>query len=145
MMLISSAWFWAILGIILIIVEVLTFTFILIFLGIGAIVTAITTGLEFTTNIETQLAVFSATSVITAVLLRKAAKGLFPGKEFKSENIGEKVIVTTEIPAGGEGSVSYRGSKWIAFSDKEEAIPEGGAVEIVAVDGIRLKVQPVSK
>lgn len=144
-MFISPAWVWAALGVILIIIEVLTFTFILIFLGIGAIVTAITTGLGLTTEIETQLAVFSATSVITVLLLRKTAKGLYSSGEFQFEHIGVKVTVVTEIPAGREGSVLYRGSRWIAFSDKEEAIPEGSTVKITAVDGIRLKVQPTSK
>lgn len=142
-MIITSAWLWAALGVLLIIVEVMTFTFVLIFLGLGAIITAVTTGLGFTTDIASQLAVFSATSVVTAVLLRKAAKGLFPGKEFKSDLIGVKATVINAIPAGGEGSVSYRGSKWIAFGD-EGAIPEGCTVEVVAVDGIRLKVRAVS-
>ncbi|MBI5637242.1 MAG: NfeD family protein [Nitrospinae bacterium] len=142
---ISSAWFWAALGIILIIIEVMTFTFILVFLGIGAIVTAITTGLGLTTDIGVQLAVFSATSVISAVLLRKTAKGLYFRDEYKSEQIGAKVTVINEIPARGEGSVLYRGSRWIAFSDAEAAIPAGGTVEIMAVDGIRLKVRPASR
>lgn len=144
-MLISSAWYWAALGMALIIIEVLTFTFILVFLGMGAIVTAATTALGITPGIESQLAVFAATSAVSAALLRKTVKRFLVRDGYNSGQIGARVTVATLIPPGGEGSVLYAGSKWMAFSDAREAIPEGSTVEIIAIEGIRLKVRPVSR
>ena len=56
---------------------------------------------------------------------------------------GQKVDVVKPIPAGGEGTVRYRGSDWIAFSDTNRTIPEGATVQIETIEGIRVKVKPV--
>jgi membrane protein implicated in regulation of membrane protease activity len=77
-------------------------------------------------------------------LLRKTAKKLFFGShDIPPDYKGQKVKVVKEIPVGGEGSISYRGSVWIAFSEYLEVIPEGSTVEIIAIEGIRTKVVPI--
>lgn len=138
----SPVWIWAIFGVLLIIVELFTFTFIFSFLGIGAVITAIATGIGLTPDINSQLVVFAITSILTMLLFRKWAKRLFFGvADMSPEYTGEKVKVIQAIPAGGEGRIEYRGSPWSAYSDSVDTIPEGSTVEIVAIDGVRVKIR----
>src|SRR3990170_7454111 len=138
----TPAIMWAILGAIFFVVELSCFTFIFSFFGIGAFVTAILTWLGVTPTISSQLAAFSASSIITLALFRKSAKRLLAGgSDLAPEFAGWKVRVTKDIPPGDEGAVDYRGSEWIAFSDSTETIPVGEQVEILGIEGTRLKVK----
>lgn len=142
-MTLSPTLIWAILGIVLIIVELLTGTFFFLFIGIGAIITAIVAYFGVG-SIHIQFIIFAISSIILILLLRKMAKKLFYGHaDLPPEYIGEKVPVAKEIPVGHEGSVKYRGSFWIAYSDEIENIPEGTLVEVIGSDGIKLKVKKI--
>ncbi len=136
----SPALIWAIIGVALIILELVSTTFVLIFFGIGALVTAIATWAGLT-HFASQVGIFAGTSVILLVLLRKTVRSLFCGhQDLPPEYLGASARVIDPIEPQHEGRVEYRGSPWIAFSDHTEVIPAGTIVEIVAVDGIRLKV-----
>jgi membrane protein implicated in regulation of membrane protease activity len=135
---------WAIVGVVLIILELTHFTFVFTFFGAGALIVSATTWAGITPGLSSQLAVFSLTSLLLMFLLRKTAKKLFFGShDIPPDYKGQKVKVVKEIPVGGEGSISYRGSVWIAFSEYLEVIPEGSTVEIIAIEGIRTKVVPI--
>lgn len=132
---------WAIIGVVLIIIELMSLTFVFVFFGAGALIVSGTTWLGITPGLSSQLAVFSVSSLLMLLVLRKTAKKLFYGSHDVSPDYkGQKVKVVKAIPAGGEGAISYRGSVWIAFSDSPETIREGSTVEIVSMDGIRAKV-----
>ncbi|MRR14854.1 MAG: NfeD family protein [Deltaproteobacteria bacterium] len=141
----SPAAVWAILGLLLLAFELATVTFILCFIGIGALIVALTTWLGITASLSSQLIVFSASSLLFVLLLRKTAKKLFAGHaDAPPDYMGQKVSVIRPIPSGGEGAIRYRGSDWIAFSEASEAIPEGATVQIEAIEGIRVKVKPIT-
>jgi len=59
----------------------------------------------------------------------------------KEEMVGEEGIVTTALPAGGEGMVRIHGELWRAFSPA--AVGDGKAVRVVRIDGLKLIVEPV--
>ena len=137
---------WAIVGIVLIIIELMSFTFFFVFFGVGALIVSLTTWAGITPEFSGQLAVFSVSSLLMTFVLRKTAKKLFFGShDIPPDYKGEKVKVVKVIPVGGEGAVSYRGSEWIAFSDSAETIREGSTVEIVSLDGIRAKVNYIEQ
>jgi membrane protein implicated in regulation of membrane protease activity len=143
---ISSALIWGIIGAVLIIADIFSATFVFVFFGIGAMITALTTWSGITPQLSGQLLCFASTSLVTMLLFRKTARKFF-GKTGETleynEFIGQKVSVTKSIPAGGEGSVSYRGTEWIAFSDSKHEISAGDTVEIISVEGIKLKIKPL--
>ncbi|MBI5235469.1 MAG: NfeD family protein [Deltaproteobacteria bacterium] len=140
----SPAVVWAIVGLALIILELATFTFVLIFLGLGAIITAALTYAGATPDTNTQLIAFSASSLLLLVVLRKTARSLFAATGAPlSDDIGQRCEVTRVIPRGGEGEIRHRGSIWTAISDAPEEIAEGTSVEIIAIEGIRVKVKKV--
>jgi inner membrane protein len=136
---------WAVVGLLLLIAELATVSFILCFIGLGALIVALTTWLGITPSLSSQLIVFSSSSLLLLLLLRKTARKLFAGHaDMPPDYAGEKVKVIKAIPAGGEGTIQYRGSDWMAFSDTAQTIPEGAVVQIESIEGIRVKVKPVA-
>jgi membrane protein implicated in regulation of membrane protease activity len=133
---------WAVIGVILIIIELMSLTFVFAFFGIGALIVAVTAWIGLTPELSSQLAIFSASSLLMMLVFRKTAKKLFFGShDIPPDYKGHKVKVVKAIPVGGEGAISYRGSEWIAFSESSEAIREGSTVEIISIEGIRVKVK----
>jgi len=58
--------------------------------------------------------------------------------------VGRRGIVKQEIPAFGAGQVHLAGELWSAeLAEGDEPIPKGSRVEVVAVQGIRLKVRAI--
>lgn len=141
----SPALLWAIAGVILIVIELVSFSFVLAFLGVGCFITALTTWFGLTPNTNMQLAAFSVSSIALLALFRKTFIKMFAGHGVNmSDDIGQRAKVIKDIPPDGEGDVLYRGSVWNAISDSKETISEGATVEITATEGIRLKVKKVA-
>jgi len=135
---------WAIIGVVLIIIELMSVTFVFAFFGVGALIVSLTTWVGITPGLDSQFAVFALSSLLLMLAFRKTAKKLFFGHhDVPPAYKGEKVRVVKAIPVGGEGAISYRGSEWIAFSDSIDTISEGSTVEITTFDGIRAKVAPI--
>jgi len=141
----TPALVWAVMGLVLLIAELATVSFILCFIGLGALVVALTTWLGVTASLTSQLIVFSVSSLLLLFLLRKTARKLFAGQaDVPPDYAEQKVAVVKPIPPGGEGTIQYRGSDWIAFSDTPQTIPAGAVVQIENIEGIRVKVKPVA-
>jgi membrane protein implicated in regulation of membrane protease activity len=137
---------WAIIGVVLIAVELMSVTFVFAFFGVGAWIVSLTTLFDITPGFNSQIAVFSLSSLLLLVAFRKTAKKLFFGSHDKPPDYkGHKARVVKTIPHSGEGAISYRGSEWIAFSDGPVPIQEGATVEIISFDGIRAKVTPFTQ
>lgn len=142
--LLSPATIWAIIGVALIIIELMSVTFVFAFFGVGALIVSVTSWTGITPTLNSQIAVFAVSSLLLMLAFRKTAKKLFfTSHEKMTDYKGQKVTVVKAIPPGGEGAISYRGSQWIAFSESAETIREGSTVEIVSLDGIRAKVASI--
>ncbi len=136
---------WAIIGVILIIAEVATMSFVLIFFGLGALLTALLAWMGVTPGLDSQLIVFAISSLAMLVVLRRFAKNLFFSKaDASQDSIGQRALVSRAISPENDGAVTFRGTEWIAFSDSSGTIPAGSTVEITGTEGIRLKVRRVS-
>ena len=60
--------------------------------------------------------------------------------------IGRVGTVKLDIPLVGTGQVQLGGERWTAeLAEKDQALPRGTRVEVVAAQGIRLKVKPVDE
>lgn len=137
----NPVWVWAIIGIVLIIIEMVSVTFFFAFIGMGALITALAVYLGVKT-ISIQIIIFCLTSILMVALFRKTAKKLFAGhSDMKPDYVDEKVEVIEDILPGRDGSVKYRGSKWIAYSEDLKIIPAGTIVKVIASEGIKLKVE----
>ncbi len=79
-------------------------------------------------------------ALLTVFLMRLVLKS----RKWKSstgteELLGEEGLVTAEIPAGGQGMIRIHGELWRATSKGD--LPEGSAVRVLHVDGLKLVVE----
>ncbi|QKK10533.1 MAG: NfeD family protein [Pseudomonadota bacterium] len=139
---------WFLIGLALVLAELAVPGVILIFFGIGAWVAALTTWLDLTTSLDSQLMVFAITSVVLLVLMRRWIKGRMYGHVTEEQDlnvdldefVGYRVTVTQTIePGKGDGRVEFKGAPWNAMAD--ESIAAGEQAVIEKVDGITLKVR----
>lgn len=136
----SPAVIWFCAGIVLLVGEILTMTFVLLFLGIGAIASAVFS--LFNENTAMAFLVFSVASggsfllfrgkLLSRLRGRKHAvsdKDLAPqGMPGRPSQIGRTGIVTRAIRPGIEGEVSLGGSFWRSASPED--LPEGTAIRV---------------
>ncbi len=138
---------WIIAGILLVIVEMLTFTFFAASFGVAAFITAYVASKDVGLTMELTSFVIASTVSVFAV------RPLFSKLIYKrSDNrpvlvaamIGQAGTVVDEIePQGGHGRVKTGGEEWRAIATDARGIPAGVRVEIVSVQGSTLTVKPV--
>ena len=129
---------WAVTGLVLVIVELVTGTFYLLMLGIAAFGAALAAwlGLEF-----------AAQSLVAAIL---SAAGCYGVHVYKARNTAQQMApIDAGMPASFEGwldagtrlaRVRYRGASWEARVDGVEGIEPGSTLYVLAADGNTLRV-----
>lgn len=137
---------WFIAGIVLILAEFVAPGVVVVFFGVGAVITSITTWLGLTPGIGGQAAVFGASSVLLLFTLRRYVKSWFVGKsadydgDLDDDFTGREARVIRDIPGDGlDGRVEIKGAEWKARA--VEAIPAGTTVIIERRDGLTLHVR----
>lgn len=139
---------WFLAGLALILAEFTLPGVILVFFGVGAWLTALTTWLGLTAGWTSQLLTFAIASLALLVPLRRWARLRFFGyigddqdPDLNLDDLaGEEVVVTMEILPGSTGQVEYKGAAWQARS--ESLLPAGSPAAIVRAEGITLIVRP---
>jgi membrane protein implicated in regulation of membrane protease activity len=138
----ASPIFWLVLGIILIVLEIFTLSFYLLWFGIGAIAAGIVAYLI--PSLSVVMLIFTLVSLLLLIFTRPLTK-----KWFRQENlqsgvyalVGREGIVVEAIGKDGEvGRVKIGGEVWTAKS-VDRSIPEGSAVRVVQVEGVTLLVE----
>jgi len=141
--------FWAILGAILVVAEVFTTGFVLLWFGIGALVAGFA-GLLGVHSIVAQFLIFA----IVAIALTAASRTIFvnyfsrekSGGDLKTgvEALPGKIgtVVSSSRGALHEGAVKVFGSTWTAYpADGEEPLEAGDRVEVCSVQGASIYVR----
>ena len=139
----SLSQIWLILAGLALIAEFMSVGFVFIFFSIGGLVTALLSWIGIANDITSQVICFSIVSIGSLLLLRKPLQDLFRQNGHNvtySEYLGDVATVIKDIPASGEGRVFFRGTEWIALSEKNVPIVEGSKVIIKQLDGIKLIV-----
>lgn len=137
-------WVWMVLGLLLLIAEMLLPTdFFVFFTGVGAMVTALTTGLGLTDGLMSQAVTFAIVSVVSLVTLRGWMRRLMhrdmPTNEVDSL-VGETATAIGDIPPHGTGRVTLRGTSWSARNASALPITAGAMVRVERTDSITLLV-----
>ncbi|MGE4519012.1 MAG: NfeD family protein [Desulfobacteraceae bacterium] len=139
---------WFIAGLVMLVAELASPGFIIIFFGFGAWGVALIC-LAVDISLDAQLSVFLALSLILLFLLRKKLSSVFTGtrqdvSDGETEDIiGEKAVASTDISPVSGGKVAFRGADWAA--DSEFEIKQGEVVVITGRKSIRLIVKPFNK
>ena len=137
---------WFLVGLLLLLGEFVFPGLVILFFGLGAWIVALICVFA-DPGINAQLLIFIATSVVSLLLLRKWARGVFYGHcsdeqdltQDRTEAIGKHVVVTEAISTKLPGKVELNGTEWSATADADIAV--GEAVEIVEKDNLTLIVR----
>ena len=149
---VSWAWIiWTVLGVILIVAEVFTPGFVLLWFGIGALAAALA-GLVGITSLPLQFLIFA----LVSIALTAASRTIFV-KYFSRERTGDDLktgvdalpgkvgtVVTSSQGALHEGAVKVFGSTWTAYpAEGEEPLEAGERVEVERVQGASIYVRRI--
>ncbi len=138
---------WFALGAALMLAELFTPAFVIVFFGVGAWAAALTAAVW--PGLEQELAVFLIVSLLALIFLRRRLVSVFQGRQSVAKNApdfphaGRQAEVTRDIPAGAEGEIALGGSFWRATST--DALPKGAQVRVLApapMDELLLIVEP---
>lgn len=133
---------WVFIAIIFIIFELTTNTFVLLWFGISALVSAALNYLGF--DIYVQIAVFIILSLILIFLTRKFAITVTeePTKKATSERlIGMEATVIKKL-SESEAIVEVRGEKWSALIPSDANVDD--VVKITSIDSIKLITEKIN-
>lgn len=129
---------WAVIGLVLVIVEVMTGTFYLLMLGVAAFGAALAAWLGLG---------FSAQSIVAVAV---SAVGCYGVHVYRAKNSAQQMPpIDAGMPASFESwldaggrlaRVRYRGASWDARVEGGEAIEPGATVYVLAADGNTLRV-----
>lgn len=143
--------FWAILGAILIVAEIFTTGFVLLWFGVGALAAGLA-GLLGVNSIILQFLIFAVISIALTAASRTIFVNYFSrektGGDLKTgvESLPGKVgtVVSSSRGALKEGAVKVFGSTWTAYPDDgEEGLEAGDRVEVMRVQGASIYVRRV--
>ncbi|MEZ5010537.1 MAG: NfeD family protein [Bacteroidales bacterium] len=135
-------------GLFLLLLELVLPGFVVIFFGLGAWITALLC-LVANPGLDLQIIVFTVTSLLSLILLRRMLKNRFFSGETESpatleeEFINKVAVALTDIKKGDSGKVEFKGSTWTATS--EEEINKGDKVIVTGKESISLIVKPKNK
>lgn len=148
----SYLWiFWAVLGAILVIAEIFTTGFVLLWFGIGALAAGLA-GLLGVHSIIVQFLIFAVVSIGLTAASRTIFVNYFSrektGGDLKSgvEALPGKIgtVVSSSRGALHEGAVKVYGSTWTAYPEEgEEPLEAGDRVEVIRIQGASIYVKRV--
>ena len=129
---------WAVIGLVLVIVELLTGTFYLLMLGVAAFGAALAAYFAFD---------FAIQAIVAALI---SAVGCYGVHVYRAKNRAQQMApIDAGMPASFESwvdprerlaKVRYRGASWEAQVEGLEAIEPGATVYVLAADGNTLRV-----
>lgn len=139
----SSPVFWGCLAAILLIAEMLSGTFALVFFSASAGLVALASFMGFRDPIG-QLLIFTVFGIGGLFFLRQRIKESLGKDSAPAFNIDaqKEIILSASIPARGEATISYQGTSWTAINDSDTPLIAGQKAVIVKAAGIKLHVQP---
>ena len=141
---------WLIGGSILVLLEFLIPGLVVIFLGLGALITSGLLYLGYLRDPWLAIACFGVASVLMLMTIRKTILRFYPSLSEKVETdeevliVGQKAQAISTLTAHDySGRIKYSGTTWPARSEAGE-IAEGTTVEILGQDNINLIVRKVT-
>ena len=145
--------FWIILGAILVIAEIFTTGFVLLWFGLGALAAGFA-GLVGIHSITLQFLIFAVVSIVLTAASRTIFVNYFSreksGGDLKSgfEGLPGKMgtVVSSSRGALHEGAVKVFGSTWTAYpADGEEPLEAGDRVVVERIQGASIYVRRVGE
>lgn len=135
---------WLIIAGIFFIGEIITVGFLIFWVGVAALITAILS--IFVHNVIVQTVVFVITSTLLIFLTKPLAKKLTKSDGLQTNAysiVGKVGIVIKKITAHNVGQVKVGSEIWTATSNNNLEIEEGIDVTITDIKGVKAIVEPI--
>ncbi len=132
----SATVIWATFGVVLILAEVFTSTFVLLFFGTAALLVSLVKafGLD---NLPLEIGIFGVLGIaLTAIMRKKIMLSL--GHRTETYRADESVMLEMDIGPGETTTIFYQGTDWTAVNDSQETLAKGKRAKIVRTEGVRL-------
>lgn len=141
----TAAWIWLYIGAFLMLAEIVSPGFVIFFFGLGAATVAVCKWAFPSMSLACQLALFSITSVVYLLVLRRYMKRLFMGDKadlgLASEYVGRLGKVVETIRPEVPGRILLGDAEWAAAAS--ERIEVGVEVKVVAQENLTMRVERV--
>lgn len=138
-------WGWLIIGAVLLGAELFAIDaqFYLVFLGVSAALVGLAGLFGVVLPEWAQWMAFAALSLISFFTFRKSLYAKIRGGAvgFNETLAGNAVKVQSELAAGAETRLDYRGTKWTARNIGDTPIAAGTRATVVEVDGLTLRIK----
>jgi membrane protein implicated in regulation of membrane protease activity len=139
---ISPAVAWAILGFVLLIIEIFTTTFFVAFFGVAALVIAGLAATGLVTSLTNQLFIFGILGGSGLLVFRRKLVATLQSRPGHSTDKGQIITASAAIAPHAVARIEYQGAIWEATNASEAAITAGDRIVIVSTAGIKLVVRP---
>lgn len=136
----STANFWVISGILLLVAEMLTTSFFLVFIALGCFAAALI-DLGMPNNLAAELGVCAVVSVLGAVFFRKPLQKKLLKDLHLTVDIGREILIDSAIGPHQTSRVSYQGTTWQATNLDNSELKAGDRAAIVGIDGNTLLIR----
>lgn len=139
-MILSAAVVWFLVGILCIILEIATLSFVLLFFGLSAILVSLFKyfGLQ---NLPLELLLFSLGGLLGLFLFRSKLRDLWGKRREMDIDKNQIIILSRDILPGEQTEIEYQGSPWTAFNEESFPLKKGDKVKITRTESIKLIVK----
>jgi membrane protein implicated in regulation of membrane protease activity len=138
-------WSWLVLGAVLLGAELLAIDaqFYLIFLGLSAALVGLAAMFGLVMPEWAQWMAFATLSLVFFFTFRKSLYEKIRGGAvgFRETLTGNMVNVESDLAAGAEARIEYRGTRWTAKNIGNETIAGGSKARVVKADGLTLHIE----
>jgi len=139
-------WYWLVLGLVLVALEVASSGgFYIIFFGVAAVAVSLLAATELAAQAWIQWLLFSVLSVVSLLVFRNPLMrklNLGAGAADIDTLAGETGTALEDMGAGANGRVELRGTTWSARNVGEALLASGQRCRVVAVEGLTLDITP---
>ncbi|PIS11518.1 MAG: hypothetical protein COT73_03525 [Bdellovibrio sp. CG10_big_fil_rev_8_21_14_0_10_47_8] len=132
---------WIIAGICLLIGEMLTSGFFLIFIAFGCFAAALASSLGASHLVQGLSC--AIVSIVGGLTLRRPIQKRFLKSISLSADIGKEIHVDQAISPHQQTRITYQGTSWLATNLGSEALKQGDRVVIVGIDGNVLLIRKI--
>lgn len=137
-------WYWMVLGAIFFGTELMLIDaqFYLVFMGISAAIVGLLGMFGIAMPEWAEWVTFGVLSLVSFFTFRKSLYNKIRGgvEGFRESLAGETITVSSDLAAGSDGRIAYRGSEWTALNVGTQNIAGGSKAKVVKVDGLTLHI-----
>lgn len=133
---------WTVAGVGLLIAEMLTGSFVLVFIALGCFAGSLMASAGQPATL--QILTVAAVSVLGAWFLRRPIQKRFLKAINLNADIGREIQIDQAIAPHQQTRITYQGTSWMATNLDAEALKQGDRVVIVGIDGNILLIRKLT-